>query len=554
MAPITQTCRISGQQFIVSDFEQEFLKSMDVPLPTISPYERMRRRLSFRNERHLYHRKCDFTGKQMISSASQDKPYPVYCADAWWSDDWDPLSYGRDFDFNRPFFEQFFELRDQVPRLTLQQQRPMINSEYCNCASNNKNCYLCFSTNYCEDSYYGSWINYSINCVDNEASLKNELCYETNDCESCYNVVYAEECHNCSDSMFIKACTGSKNLLFCTNLKNKEYYVFNQQVSKDEFEKLKAEMNIGSYEKFREHVAKFEEMKKGMTVKEYHGTNNENVTGNHINNCKNSFDAYMCTECEDIVHCSNLDVQVKSCMDYSYWGQKAERVYECQACGYNIFNMRFCNLCWDGCSDLTYCNHCFSCQDCFGCVGLKKMKYCIFNKQYSKEEYFELRDRIVEHMKKTGEWGEFFPAERSAFAFNETLAAEYAPLSREEALARGYQWKDEDDSSGYQGPVVQIPDHINEVDESICGQILTCEVSGKLYKVIPQEFKFLKRMGLPIPRRCPDQRHADRMARRNPRIQWKRNCAKTGKEIWTTYSPDRPEVVYSSEAYLDEVY
>lgn len=168
MTPITCTCAVSGQQFSIPDSEQEFLRSMDVPLPTISPYERMRRRLSYRNERNLYHRKCGLTGKQIISSASEEKPYPVYSIDAWWSDKWDPPSYGRNFDFNRTFFEQFFELRNQVPRLTLQQQQPMWNSEYCNCASQNKNCYLCFSTNHCEDCYYGSWINFSKDCVDNE--------------------------------------------------------------------------------------------------------------------------------------------------------------------------------------------------------------------------------------------------------------------------------------------------------------------------------------------------------------------------------------------------
>ncbi|MDP4007671.1 MAG: hypothetical protein Q8P68_00600 [Candidatus Peregrinibacteria bacterium] len=552
MTPITQTCRLSGVQFVISDLEQEFLRKMEVPLPTISPYERMRRRLSFRNERLLYHRKCDLTGKQIISSASQDKKYPVYCADAWWSDDWSPLDYGRDFDFSRPFFEQYFELRDQVPRLALQQQRPMINSEYCNCASKNKNCYLCFSTNHCEDCYYGSWINFSKDCVDNENSLKNELAYETNDCESCYNCVYSEECHNCNDVYFSKACIGCKNIIFCTNLKNKEYCIFNKKYSKDEFKKFKQEMNLGSNKKFSEHVATFEKMKSGMIVKEYHGTNNENVTGNHITNCKNSFWSYMVTDCEDATHCASVEVGVRNCMDYTYWGGNAERIYECQACGYDLFNLRFCNLCWSNCSDLTYCDHCFSSSDCFGCIGLKKAKYCILNKQYTKEEYEELVPRIIEHMKKTKEFGEFFPTSGSPFAYNETLAVEYTPLNREEVLARGNMWKEADAIAKYQGPKVEIPDNITDAPEDICSQILTCEVSGKLYKVIPQELRFLRKMNLPIPRRCPDQRHADRMARRNPRVLYQRQCAKTHKEIWTTYSPERPEKVYCEEAYREE--
>jgi len=37
-------------------------------------------------------------------------------------------------------------------------------------------------------------------------------------------------------------------------------------------------------------------------------------------------------------------------------------------------------------------------------------------------------------MMKTGEWGEFFPASLSPFGYNETVAQEYFPLSREEVL------------------------------------------------------------------------------------------------------------------------
>ena len=41
-----------------------------VGLPTLCPLERMRRRLSFRNERVLYFRKCDITEEKIISILS----------------------------------------------------------------------------------------------------------------------------------------------------------------------------------------------------------------------------------------------------------------------------------------------------------------------------------------------------------------------------------------------------------------------------------------------------------------------------------------------------
>ena len=37
-------------------------------------------------------------------------------------------------------------------------------------------------------------------------------------------------------------------------------------------------------------------------------------------------------------------------------------------------------------------------------------------------------------MMKNGEWGEFFPSSMSPFGYNETVATEYFPREKEEAL------------------------------------------------------------------------------------------------------------------------
>ena len=67
MASITKTCTVSGQEFTITDKDQEFYEKMDVPLPTLCPDERRRRRLAIRNDLSLYNRKCDKTGKSIIS-------------------------------------------------------------------------------------------------------------------------------------------------------------------------------------------------------------------------------------------------------------------------------------------------------------------------------------------------------------------------------------------------------------------------------------------------------------------------------------------------------
>ncbi|MDD4628673.1 MAG: hypothetical protein PHE68_04765 [Candidatus Peribacteraceae bacterium] len=550
-----KTCRQCSAPFGIFPEDKKFYREMGVPEPALCPFCRMIRRLAYRNERHLYHRKCDLTGRQIISAFSTDKPFPVYSIDAWWSDDWDPLSFGREFNMSRPFFGQFFELRDRVPRMALQQQQPMENSEYCNCASKNRNCYLIFSSNRSEECYYGSWINDARNCIDNLNLDQCDLCYECVSCRSCYRLLWSRDCINCSDSAFLRSCTGCKNCFGGSNLVNRQYVVFNVQKTKEQYEAFLKEVNVGSFavvERIREKVdAELADLK----AKEYHGANIEASSGDYLRDCRRAHLCFECDRCEDVRYCQCI-YDARDCMDHSYWGGRAERCYDCQACGYDLHDLKFCNLCWSGCSDLIYCDHCFSCQYCFGCVSLKKKQYCIFNRQYSREEYENLVPQIITHMKESGEWGQFFPVAQSPFAYNESLAQEHDPLPKTEVVRRGWQWHEEEDGrkENYLGPPVIAPDDILNVPDAICSQILTCSVTGRPFKIIPQELKFYRETGIPLPRRCPDQRHAERMSLRNPRTLWKRTCAKCQKSIETSYAPERPEKVYCEECYLKEVY
>ncbi len=127
-----------------------------------------------------------------------------------------------------------------------------------------------------------------------------------------------------------------------------------------------------------------------------------------------------------------------------------------------------------------------------------------------------------------GEWGEFFPGSISPFGYNETVAPWHFPLTKEAALRLGFKRSD------YEAPFPQVdkilqpselPD-IKDVTNDILQQAIECEVSHKPFRVIKQELDFYRKHNLPLPRRHPDQRHLDRMGRRNPRKIWQRNCAK----------------------------
>jgi len=106
----------------------------------LCPSCREQQRFSFRNERKLYKRICDASGKEIISVYNPESPCVVYQQDIWWSDSYNPTDYGMEIDFSRSFFEQYRELFLKVPKSSIQNANS-IGSEYTNYSHNNRNCY-----------------------------------------------------------------------------------------------------------------------------------------------------------------------------------------------------------------------------------------------------------------------------------------------------------------------------------------------------------------------------------------------------------------------------
>src|SRR3989344_6521753 len=111
----TKVCQNCKSDFTIEPEDFQFYEKMKVPPPTFCWECRQRRRMTWRNERTLYHRKCAATGKDIITMFAPEQPFVVYDRTYWWSDDWDQLASGREYDFTRPFFEQFRELLERAP-------------------------------------------------------------------------------------------------------------------------------------------------------------------------------------------------------------------------------------------------------------------------------------------------------------------------------------------------------------------------------------------------------------------------------------------------------
>ena len=586
---ICKHCNIS---FEITDKDLEFYEKISpifdwkkylIPSPKLCPDCRQQRRLSFRNERKLYKRKCDFSWKDIVSIYSPDKKYKVYDQDIWWIDKWNTLDYWKDFDFNKGFFEQFGELMREVPRIWILNWFSE-NANYWNHSYYNKNSYSVNSCWYVENCYYCTETWKSFDCIDCYNVFNSSLCYELLDCINCNNCQYIENSNDCFKCFLCKDCDLCKNCIWCKNLKGKEYYIFNKKSNKKDFDEILNNFFYLKNER-KEIFKEFENIKLNFPSKSINNLNCEkSYFSNNCSDCENIKYCFDCKDCKNVAFSTRIFFGwAENCYDFDLWWEKSSLVYETH-CTWNTYNVLFSNIVWWW-SNIFYCdNLLWNSNNCFGCVWLKNQQYCILNKQYTKEEYEKLVPRIIEKMQETLEWWEFFPSSISPFWYNETVANEYFPLESPQSQPFSQREKGvEKDSSFplkwgglrgsfnrsfYEAPFPKVEkiitvemysntsllEDISKIPDDILNWAIECERSWKPFRIIKQELEFYRKHNLPIPRRHPEQRHLDRMKLRNPRKLFDRKCDKCGKEIKTTYSPDRKEIVYCENCYKKEVY
>lgn len=524
-----------------------------LPAPTLCPDCRYQARLAWRNERNLYRNTCRATGKALVSIFSPEKTWPpVYDQTYWWSDNWDPKLYGREFDFSRPFFEQWAELFRVVPQIAMNNQQSE-NCEYTNQSQRNKDSYMLLCANDSRDCLYGMWFQKCNDCADSTYLEESELCYEIMNGKNCYKCGFSQNIENCSEVLFSRHCIGCRHCFGCINLRNKEYWFLNQPYSKEEYEKQLADLGLDSASGVQAAVQKTRAFFTDFPCKYYNGANIEDSSGDYILQTKGSHSIFNCRDVENIQHCQDV-WRARNCQDMTETVEN-DFCYSLEGCALST-NTLFSKKFYDS-SNAIYCSHCNMSKNLFGCVSLNHGNYCILNKQYTKDDYETLVPRIIEHMRTTGEWGHHFPGRYSPFGYNESVAQEYFPLTQKQALAKGYSWRDSRDEVPQVERRVtadQLPDSIDDVPNDILHWAIECETTRRHFRVIKQELEFCRSMRFPIPRLHPDERHRMRMGMRNPRRLWERECIKCKKMIQTTYSPERPETVHCEECYLKEVY
>ncbi len=573
-----RVCQNCKTQFTIEPEDFTFYEKIKVPPPTWCPQCRLVRRLYFRNERTLYPRNCDLCHKRTIAHYAPESDFVVYCRDCWWSDKWDPMLYGRDYDFKKPFFEQYAELKKTVPILPLQEYGNNLNAAYSSYLKDAHNTYLSFSIVESEEIYYSRTVSGSRQVYDSYSVNKGELVYENVGCSRVFQSEYLLDCSDCIQCSFLFDCRNCQRCFMSSNLRNKQYVFRNQQLAKGEYEQKIKEVNLASHAASESLKAEFQKMKRGAIHKYAYLEKTTNATGDDIENAKNSKMVFEGFDLEDVKYTCRVFRSKDTYDAFGFAG--GELIYEGINVGSPSQNAKFIMNTNPQGNNIAYCENQTSGSNLFGCIGIRNKQYCILNKQYSKEEYEALLPKIIAHMNempyvdrrgRAWKYGEFFPLDFCPYAYNESLTQQYFPLTKNEAVAKGFRWRDTDARDyAVTRKNIDIPDLIGEASDKILEDIIECEHKEKClhqctaaFKIIPNELAFYRARGIPLPHLCPNCRHYERFAMRNPLELWHRQCmcakekhehtARCPVEFETPYAPDQPEMVYCERCYQTEV-
>jgi hypothetical protein len=225
---------------------------------------------------------------------------------------------------------------------------------------------------------------------------------------------------------------------------------------------------------------------------------------------------------------------------FIWWASYADHLYGVQGT-WSSEHTYLCNV-WVNNFNVYYSMGLESCSYCLGCIRLQNKSYCILNKQYTKEAWHEKVDEIFGAMEEEWTLWAFFPAWMNPFYFNDTAASLIEDYTKEEIIEEWFLWRDEEvkvdvpewvavvqwselceyewwsesplaplwergeskssiSSSSPSLPKKGLGDDLAwTISPDILKKVIQDE-EWNVYRIIPMEFKFLKKYGLPLPRK-----------------------------------------------------
>ncbi len=511
-------CSETGRTFELVQADLELYRSLKICIPRLSPDTRFRRTAARVGGFELYKREVD--GQEMISMFDPESPAKIIPATTFYSDAFDGISYGRSYVASQSFLEQWKAFSFAIPHPAIIQDTTSENSPWAVYDFGFKNCYFTYGGLEMSDSCYA---DLSVSCnhvVDVVACFRSEWCYECVACAECSQMAYSERCEACQRVFFSADCYDCKDCFGCINLRKKQYCFLNEQLDEVTYKTRLASIDLRDpkvvaawRERVRTEVWNVAPRKACSTY------TSERSTGDEIVSCKDvegvglveversrsSYGLSVSRDCVDML----TAVEAERCAS----GMFGVNNYECVAC-----------VAVQSCVQVEYSEFMYACEQCFGCIGLRHKKFCLFNIQYTEEAYWKLVDQIKTCMVEEGTYGEPLPYDASLFAYNGSFALAIDPLNETEAKRIGARW--------YRFP----------------------EMNGtRPFRTVKPEIELIETLGVALPTEHPTMRRLRRMKDLQPFTLIDRICDQCQVIVRSRYRPSVVEKVLCEKCYEERL-
>src|SRR3989338_3362022 len=239
--PGERTCALTGRTWMVDEKELAVYHRHLVPPMSISPIARQWVLTTQWPGGQWWYNKHAETGKPIISPVHPATGIRVLPDEEWYARDFSDTSL--ELEITEPVFPRLVALRKKVPTSASRNFEKAENS-ICILSLGDQNSYfvvLCKSKN----------TFFSVLAIDTESSAEVfnssaiTQCYQVVHCERLYNCSYVRESKDCMNSAFLFDCRNCEFCFGATNKRNKKYLWMNEQLSKEEWDRRRREVDLG---------------------------------------------------------------------------------------------------------------------------------------------------------------------------------------------------------------------------------------------------------------------------------------------------------------------
>ncbi|MBI4598772.1 hypothetical protein HY734_01080 [Candidatus Uhrbacteria bacterium] len=501
LQPGEQTCAITGEKWIMTEEEIACYKRFNVPPSKYAPETRWKILGAFLIGNQIWYQKHPDTGKTLFTAVHPATGIKVLPDSEWYARDFSSVAL--DYDSQASFFDQLRRLQLQIP-MTAEQRVKDAHNSIALVSLGVEDSYFVLACE-CKRCYFG------VSCSGAEDSAEIVLCESV---FKTYNALHSRRLHNCRfiresadcvNSSFLFDCRNCESCFGATNKRNKKHLFFNEQLTKEEWERRVGAIDLGDRKTLESYVQKFRDLVGVAVWPENFNEASPDSMGEYLTDCTGMHACYFGHSN------SSNQLWVAFALDQCAGNAFCFGTFSSSDCYYSVpgtssqckfsFEPRFS-------FDVEYSFGCSHCEHCFGCVGLRNKKFCIFNKQYSEEEYWKRVDELKCAMLDRGEYGEFFPASMSSSYYMDAGSTLFFGADEEFGRKIGANLFDPA-SEGAMGAIAEaqevrrqadLPSHVGAyVPDEWVGKPILDGALGRRFAYLRPELAFYKTMQIAPP-------------------------------------------------------